>query len=65
MFKTDFKKMETRGVWKQLGYLAIGSFGVTWLLNRAFNAGCEHTAGRIGSELENLQRNNSNDKESE
>lgn len=65
MTKVNFDKMAKKGVGKQLLYLAIGSFGATWLLNKAFNAGSEYTAGTIGSELERLQSRSSNNEESE
>jgi len=63
MPKTNFEKMETRSFLKQIVYLAIGAFGVTTLLNKSFEAGCEYTAGAIGSAVEGGLL--SNDKESE
>ncbi len=63
MENNEFDKMARKGIVKQLAYLAIGSFGATWLLNKAFKAGSEYTAGSIGSELSKLGLRSS-DKES-
>lgn len=65
MEKINFDKMARKGLMKQFAYLFIGSFGATYLLNKAFRAGSEYTAGSIGSELERLQSKSSNNEESE